>query len=124
MIHQFTCHQCTQHKTYESKEIGGGTGYGWDEYNNKICYDCCALNDAEKLKKLTVGETIQLYWDGKQITNWPGTLKIHPYHTEQKQSGFAGIATYIYFMYDRKDYLAKQVGDNQIARIKRLKAYK
>lgn len=119
MIHQFTCHVCGLPKTHESDLT---TGYAYDKDNNKVCYECCGKQDAETLKNLPVGEKMDLYWDGHNITNWPGTLKITPYHWVRNRHNFARQQDVIWFRFEGNHYMAKQTGTlGQIARVKRLK---
>src|SRR6267154_1274008 len=75
MKHVFTCHQCGQEKTHVSDST---TGYALDKEENKICFDCCGINDTKELKELPIGKRLHLYLNTqtKEITNWPGSLRI------------------------------------------------
>lgn len=114
----FICHQCKQQKPIQNT---GGTGYATDNDENKICYDCCGINDAENLKFLKIGETATLYWDGGNIINWPGTLKIPVKSPGIWVTGFKRKTTHIEFIYAGQYYKALNTDNNQIARIRRVK---
>lgn len=119
MLHEFTCHVCGQHKTHESDF---STGYGSDENDNKICFDCCGKQDAERLKNLQGKEKMLLYWDGKNIINWPSTLKISPYYVAKGRHNIAGKREDIYFNFEGNKYHATQYGDmSQIAHVRKTK---
>lgn len=116
MKHEFTCSKCGQHKIHES-DIS--TGYATDKNDNKICFACCGLNDAKELDELQPKKKIIQYWDGKEITNWPGTLKIKPYYTKKGRHNMAGTREDIYFKFHGRTFHAVQYGSNsQIAHIK------
>lgn len=119
MTHDFFCTQCKQNKTHETPEGGGGTGYAVDSKGNQICYACCAINDGKELDNLQPGQKVCHYWNGKHITNWPGTLCITPTSTTTGRHNIAGVRTDIYFTYNSKSFHAVQYGYNsQIAHIK------
>lgn len=116
---EFVCHQCGQHKSFLSDIT---TGYGIDKDGNKVCYECCAKNDAKELIELQPGKKTIQYWDGRNITNWPGSLKISPYHTSKGRHNIAGTRTDIYFKFEGFSFHATQYGDmTQIAHIRKLK---
>lgn len=65
------------------------TGYGRDQFDNMVCYDCCANNDRDYMRqhgKITLylsgvaptirtGYSINENW---RISNWPGSLRFYP----------------------------------------------
>lgn len=124
----FVCIRCGKTKPVNHD---GGTGYatrvpGFDE-EDRICYDCCGELDGNELRKMQPGEKTALYWDGKVITNWPGTLKITPtrsyktvHHTPR--SYWREYKTHIWFMFGGSWFYGYQIGQNtQIAHIRRIK---
>ena len=119
MVHEFTCHQCGQHKIHEDNI---STGYGSDKEGNKICFQCCGVNDAKELTDLPIGgKTIQ-YWDGKNIINWPSSLVIKPYYVTNGKHNIARTRTDINFRFNGFNFHAVQYGDmSQIAHIKKIK---
>ena len=121
MLHTttFTCSQCGKTKTHES-EIS--TGYGTDKDGNKVCFDCCGLNDAKELDGLQKGQKAIQYWNGEAITNWPGTLVIKPYYKTKGRHNIAGTREDIYFRFNGNNFHATQYGNNsQIAHIRKIK---
>ncbi len=126
MTHVFTCHQCGQDKTHTSDTT---TGYALDREKNKICFDCCGINDAKDLKELPIGKKKYLYLDEKTriITNWPGTFKFQTgeikisWHKVPRAPSIRRYDTW--FVYDGQRYHGVQYGDNTtIVHIRRLKA--
>ena len=121
MKHEFICSQCGQNKVHESDF---STGYATDRTTgNKICFDCCGINDAKELKELPIGKKTIQYWDGKNIINWPGTLKINPYCVNKGRHNIAGKREDIYFKFEGFNYHAVQYGEmSQITHIKKMKS--
>lgn len=127
--HTFICARCG--KTKVTDAIGAGLGYATRvpgfAYDAKVCYDCCGELDAESLKSMKVGDKTALYWDGKNIINWPGTLKITPirfYETDHyTPQAFSRIKkTHIWFIFGGNFFYAYQIGGlSQIAHIRRIK---
>jgi|CXWK01.1.fsa_nt_gi hypothetical protein len=119
MLHEFTCFQCGQNKTHESPV---STGYGRDKNDNKICFDCCGINDAKELTEMPIGAKTVQYWDGKNIINWPSSLKITPYYTTKGRHNMARTREDIYFRFNGFNFHATQYGNNsQIAHIRKTK---
>ena len=50
MITKFTCTVCKQEIEHDNGS-SGGTGYGFDEHDQEVCYACCAVQDTERMKK-------------------------------------------------------------------------
>jgi hypothetical protein len=82
----FRCVDCGEEKPVEKE---GGTGYGVDKDDNKVCYACCAERDKKDMEE--TGKAV-LYlktdlWQGGNrtrrcsgtVSNWPGTLKFEAY---------------------------------------------
>jgi hypothetical protein len=118
----FTCHQCGKTKVIPAS---GGTGYATDKEDNKICYDCCGINDGEELKNLPIGGKTFHYWNGTHITNWPGTLKIKPFKIKTSEHNWGLERTSIWFEYCGQYYYSYQIGHNsQVAHTKRIKEFR
>lgn len=117
---EFTCHRCGKTKPTQKE---GGTGYAKDHAENLICYDCCGEIDMQKLKDLKPKQKICLYWNGKEITNWPGTLKIKPNNVSKGRHNIAGSREDVWFYLDNQCYHGIQYGHNtQILHIKKCKS--
>ena len=119
MLHEFKCSQCGQDKKHESPV---STGYGTDKTGNKVCFECCGINDAKELNELPIGAKIVHYWDGKNIVNWPSSLVIAPYYTHKGKHNMAGTREDIYFKFNGANFHAVQYGNfSQIAHIRKTK---
>lgn len=123
MGNSFTCHQCGEHKTHESKFT---TGYRIDRDNNKICYECCGINDKKELEAMMPGEKTYLYLSEKEtgwvITNWPGTLNIRCSRPKIGKHNMAGRRFDVWFSFAGNEYHGVQYGTNtQVLHVKRLK---
>lgn len=113
---EFTCSVCHKHIIHESDF---STGYGADKDGNKVCFECCGKQDAERLTNLEIGQKMLLYWNGKAITNWPGTLNIKPTYVWVNTK--TRPVTQIEFSFSGHKYKALQYGDNtQIAHVRKL----
>jgi hypothetical protein len=112
---EFKCSQCNIDNVYESDFT---TGYATNKDGNKICFSCCGVNDKQSLIDLKPGQKYILYYDGENITNWPGTLKIKPFYKTKGKHNFCGIRTDVYFSIGGKSFHGVQMGDfNQIIHI-------
>ena len=117
---------------------GGSPGYGVRPDGTRICYECCADDDRKqmiegdgritlylvettKVDRMACGLDKPKVWE---ITNWPGTLRLRCYGPPKSfHHPFARHAVMAYFRGpDGKTWSAKNVGDNQIAHCRRLKA--
>lgn len=117
MNHEFTCSKCHGHKIHES-DIS--TGYATDKDGNKVCFECCGKEDLKTLKELQPKEKTLLYWDGKEVTNWPGSLRIKPNSTRKGRHNIAGSREDVWFYIDNQCYHGIQYGNNsQILHIKK-----
>jgi hypothetical protein len=120
MKHEFICSNCNQAKVYESNF---STGYGTNNIDEKVCFDCCGKKDAEDLKDLAPGKKTHLYMDIKKLTlsNWPGTLKIKVHRIKKGRHNIAGNRYDTWFWFAGNNYHAVQYGDNtQIAHTKKV----
>jgi hypothetical protein len=97
----------------------------------RLCYACCAEADLSQMER---GEPIVLYLTGSgkppqgySITNWPGSLKIHPMSVKHSRGvGFYGRRFDIYDVWfigpDDHIWHGRNQGDNQILRCRPTKA--
>lgn len=71
---QFHCDECGADKDAPIETIGAG--YARDNRGRKICYECCAKHDVERMKaKGSIVLYLTTREDGScKITNWPGSL--------------------------------------------------
>lgn len=108
--------ECSQCHTVHPVESGSYiTGYGVDKAGNKICFDCCAINDRADmlatgkatLYLLFTGDTgaemkkprwggPQPTWCGGRVTNWPGTLAF-PCHVKRGRHNITGVRYDVWF---------------------------
>jgi hypothetical protein len=88
----------------------------------KTCYECIAKMDMEFLLNLPVGKrTSIMYWNDREITNWPGTLKITPTFKKISVTNWKLVRTDMWFKLDGKSYYAKHIGHNtQICHVQRI----
>lgn len=105
----FTCSQCGLTK---STNANGGTGYGLDAAGKKVCYACCALNDSQALANLQPKERYLLYWDGKEVINWPGSLRITPMSVHKGRHNMAGTRETVYFKHKGHSFTGTHYGSN------------
>jgi hypothetical protein len=116
----FKCCACGQNKPVQHD---GGTGYGTDKAGNKICYECIGLEELFALRAAKPGETFIMYFDGKQVMNWPGSFKQTVTRVHAGRHNIAGKRYDFYFFVNRKPFHGVTYGDNtQIAHVKRIKA--
>jgi hypothetical protein len=100
---------------------GCGTGYAIKGDGRKICYTCAGAEDRRRL--LEDGKLVG-YFNGKEFTNWPGTLKIPVRGIKVSDHNFAGRKgrTDFWFKLDGKCFWGKQIGqNNEIAYVRRVK---
>lgn len=105
----FTCSQCGLTKITDTN---GGTGYGLNAAGDKVCYACCAVNDSKALGTLKPKEKLLLYYNGKEVTNWPGSLRITPTGTRVGRHNIARTQTTVYFMHQGSQFTGRQYGNN------------
>ncbi len=140
----FRCVRCNQDKPVQTD---GGTGYASDsETDEKTCYACCADVDREYMEqngKITLYLTVDhesLAANGTsheycvknkihprnygwKITNWPGSLVIHPFRVREGRHNIARTRYDVWFNHNGKAWHGVQYGDNtQIVHCRKLKA--
>lgn len=119
----FVCFDCGQTKP---RQTDGGTGYATFTdvmAQVPVCYACCALRDAEYMKRNARITLYFMYKDKGMVTNWPGTLQFnarnvrrfnHPFAREAYLGEFTGP--------DGKLWRFKNIGDSEIAHCRRAKS--
>ena len=112
MITKFTCTVCKQEIEHDNGG-SGGTGYGFDEHDQEVCYACCAVQDTERMKK---ENRITLYLVKKRggdcVSNWPGTLQIWPDRISKGRHNIAHTRYDVHFRYVGKNWHGVQYGEN------------
>jgi hypothetical protein len=100
------------------------TGYGIDSDGKKHCYQCCADREQKRMQE-TGRATLYLTRDSDgshAITDWPGLLRIHPYHIKHGRHNIARTRTDAWFSFDGKPWHGVSYGENtQIIHCKRIK---
>lgn len=100
----------------------GGAGYGRTQDGAVRCYACCAKHD--KAQMMANGEIV-LYLvrqpDGSHaVTNWPGSLEFVARGVRPMRHPFAPARIGYFTGPDGRTWSAKNIGDSDIARCKRL----
>jgi hypothetical protein len=117
----FKCVDCKQTKPTQTAN-GKACGIGYGEYaGNKVCYECCAERDRQHMR---TSNEITLYWNDKEVTNWPGTLRIAPYKVTSGFYTWCGRPlknTNVWFEFEGIAWRGTNKGDDQILRCKKLK---
>jgi len=123
-MNTFICARCKKEKINESNIT---TGYGTGETGEKVCFECCGIEDANTLRE--TGKLTGYYCNGEDgkyyFTNWPGTLKLPVYYSRQSWHNFAGKngRTDFWLKFEGKEFHGVQIGHfSQIATIKQLKS--
>jgi hypothetical protein len=131
----FKCAQCGAVKPVQTE---GGTGYGYNERSEPVCYACCGANDMAAMRA-TGRATMYLTSEPNEghatcgminrnarnhyVSNWPGTLKIKCNHARKGSHNIARTRTDVWFTFDGQAWHGVQLGEwNQICRCRKLKA--
>jgi len=92
------------------------------ERSRAVCYACCGRKDEQSMRE--TGRAV-LYLekrgDAWQVTNWPGSLVIHPFRITQGRHNIGRTRTDAWFSFEGQPWHGINIGDNQILRCKRLK---
>ncbi|MBU1235039.1 MAG: hypothetical protein KKC77_19300 [Proteobacteria bacterium] len=100
---------------------GISTGYGLDNHGHKICFNCCGLLDSRNLSRMPKKDKYLLYFNGIEVTNWPGSLKIKPYCVNHGKHNIARTMTTVWFKFYGMRFIGKNYGDNsQILHVKKI----
>lgn len=123
MINEYDCFKCHKHITYNT-EGQVGAGYGLDENDNPICYNCCAIVDRDTMDEegwfvLYLVKRDKDYY----VSNWPGTLEYKVDSYSYGRHNIAGTRVDVWFTdYKGKKWWGARYGNNtQLCRCKRLK---
>ena len=120
----FTCSVCNTEKTHTHEFT---TGYGINKDGDKVCFDCCGKQDAERLEGLPRGGRDMLYLvkndAGKwTVSNWPGTLVIPVYQMTTGRHNIARTRTDVWFNFKGFRFWGVSFGGfTQIVHIKKVK---
>ena len=127
---------------HEAISNGFSTGYGIDANGKKTCFECCGKQDREELLRngkqigyleikrktydglgtIHFGTGLDTFEDGF-YSNWPGTFKIPVKGIDAKRSinNFGAERLDFWFQFEGHRYWGFNVGDNQIAHVRRIK---
>jgi hypothetical protein len=100
---------------HEPSPASIGTGYGTDNAGRKHCYACCAEQDKQTMRD---NGRIVLYLSRDSgtgeyiVTNWPGTLRLIPYHVRQGRHNIARTRHDVWFNFEGARWHGVQYGDN------------
>lgn len=142
MENDFYCIDCRETKPI-AKE--GGTGYATLADGSKVCYACAGLRDARKLREtgklvgyLTIDSPasrtdmearrtlrkINARYTGNSGTfsNWPGTFKVKTGSIAYSRNNFGADRLDFWFSWEGARYWGVNVGDSQLARVRRVKS--
>ena len=125
MVTNFVCSRCNKEINHESDF---STGYGRDDQNNKICYQCCGELDLEYMLQhekitlyLNLDKQIGNLFEGR-VTNWPGTISAKV-RGRTGRHNIAGVRYDVYFAFDGRVWHGVTYGDNtQICHCKKTKS--
>jgi hypothetical protein len=117
------CHTCG--KVFVATEHS--PGYGEDKEGFRHCFACCALLDAQAMRR-TGKATLYLSdqtpgVDRPRLTNWPGTLSITPTRVKRAKVRAFGhlIDRYdVWFIFEGTQWWGVNQGNNQICRCRKL----
>lgn len=119
----FRCSVCLSEKHHTDEHT---TGYGTSVSGGKVCYDCCATLDSERLKAankgllyLTQETPFYGFTRNAHVSNWPGTFKI-PAVCRKGKHNIAGVRYDVWFNFDGSLWHGVTYGDmTQICHVKR-----
>jgi len=102
----FFCDQCQRIKVHSGQLT---TGYGVMD-GKKHCFDCCAVNDRETMTKDGNSKRLPLYLVGREVTNWPGTLRLPVLSSSSGRHNWAGSRTDVWFRFNGHTWHGVQYG--------------
>jgi hypothetical protein len=99
------------------------TGYGTNLQDERVCFECCALEDLQRMRE---DGKISLYLTKKDntwgISNWPGTLKIRVSNVRKGYHNIAQTRYDCWFVLDNTWWHGVQYGEwTQIVHCKKTK---
>mgnify|MGYP001585913842 CR=1 FL=1 len=110
------------HLTQEIEKGACTTGYGIDSQGKKICYACCAEQDKAAMR---TGNRITLYLNpvNRNVTNWPGSLRIVGEYVREGKHNFAGKRYDVWFTVEGSRWHGVRYGDfTELCHCRKLKA--
>lgn len=102
---------------------GISTGYGINQQNKKVCFDCCAKEDKENLLNSKIGDKFTFYYSDSYISNWPGTLKIPVQYIRNNKHNWYGVKRVdVWFTFEGLRFWGLHVGSShQLITVTRIK---
>lgn len=118
--------QCSICKMERALQNSGGTGYGTDKDGQKVCYECCGKQDAQRMRE--TGKAVMYLGrrgEGQEVLNWPGSLRLPVQGTKTGRHNIAGKRYDVWFQFEGQAWHGVQYGDfTQICHCKRVKGAK
>ena len=110
-VKSFVCDICGQYKQNDSDIT---TGYGTNNKDQIVCYECCAKQDRTDMRengRITLYLTIK--FNGKsKISNWPGSLVFNQPHIRIGRHNW-GLTRYdVWFVFNGFWWWGVRYGDN------------
>lgn len=121
----FVCSVCKQQGRLNTEGKGVSCGYAIDSASeNFVCFDCAADRDRADMKATGRATLYLSRVDGAwRVSNWPGTLALHPRHVRKGRHNFARVRHDVWFSFEGEEWHGVNYGDfSQILHCKRLKA--
>lgn len=131
----FTCDQCNEVKIQDNRLHNScGTGYAGNDKGDKICYDCCGVNDHNFIANMKLGDKFTGYLTYTRLPNetkyhfgnWCSTFKVPIYGVKRGQwpNPSAHVQrTDFWFDYNGMEFWGRCIGDMERATIVRIKNY-
>jgi hypothetical protein len=137
---KFACHQCGETVTPDLERRN--SGYAFDRDNSKICFQCCAKQDAAHMKQVGKIDSLYLtlpvaysndgprksprlgwrYAAGIRITNWPGSLVFATGAVKVGRHNWAGYRFDVWFTGpDGEEWHGVSLGDSDLLRCRRVR---
>jgi len=97
ILTHFYCSHCKNWIPRPAPKNGGGTGYVVKRNGHKVCYQCCAVADKQRMEKAG-SATLYLVTDTRpQVMNWPGTLRFNVINGTSGRHNIAGRRFDVWF---------------------------
>jgi len=105
----------------ESKHSDITRGFGTDANGKTHCYACCAERDKQAMRD--DGRAALYLCEDNRLTNWPGSLVIHPHRVRKGRHNMTGVRYDVWFSFEGKPWYGVLYGHTtQICHCRRLKA--
>jgi len=114
MDEKLVCSQCGKGIIPDPNEISPpAIGFGIDKENKKICYECCAKQDEKFMKEHgRIALYLTFLTKKKEVTNWPGSLRIPVRYCKEGKHNMAGIRRDVWFDFDGFLWHGVQYGEH------------